>query len=283
MIDLHTHSTCSDGSESPEQVVEAAAAAGCSALALTDHDRVDGLPAARRRAEALGIGLVDGCEVSCATERGSLHLLCYFVDGRGPLGARLAALRADRDRRNLELGERLGALGLGVDLADARAEAGGDGVGRPHFAAALVRRGLASSIEDAFDRFLAKGRPAYVPKARVEPGTIIAEVAASGGVTVLAHPLALGLAAGALARRVAELTAQGMAGLECYYGAYDPDTRARLARLALRSGLVATGGSDFHGSFKPGLAVGTGRGDLCVPDAALDELLARRPGGRVGA
>lgn len=278
VIDLHTHSTCSDGSKTPEEVVEAAVAAGCSAVALTDHDRLDGLPPARRRADALGIRLVDGCEVSCATVTGSLHLLCYFIDETGPLGAQLAELRADRERRNIALGKRLGELGLGVDLADARAEAGGEGIGRPHFAAALVRRGHASSIAEAFDRYLAKGRPAYVPKAQVDPAAIIAAVQASGGVTALAHPLSLECSDDELAARVSALAAMGLGGLECLYGRYDPATRAALVDLATRCGLVATGGSDFHGAFKPDLSVGTGLGDLCVPDEVLVALETRRPG-----
>lgn len=277
MIDLHTHSTCSDGSEPPERVVEHAAAAGCSALALTDHDRLDGVPAAAERAAALGLRLVPGCEVSCATTTGSMHVLCYFVDEAGPLGAELAQLRADRDRRNHELVERLSALGLEISYEEVASEASGSGIGRPHFAAVLVRKGAAASIQEAFDRYLAKGQPAYVPKARVEPGDIIARATASGGCAVLAHPLSLELTGAAFTERVAELQRIGLTGIECDYGRYDQATRARLHELAAQLGLVATGGSDYHGAYKPDLAVGTGRGDLEVPDAALEALEARRP------
>ncbi|HTZ09483.1 MAG TPA: PHP domain-containing protein [Acidimicrobiales bacterium] len=288
MIDLHTHSTESDGSEAPAAVMELAAGAGCGAVALTDHDSVGGLAEARRAAGALGLRLVPGCEVSCrkpphprdgATLPGSVHVLVYFVDaGEGPLQRELMALRRDRADRNRALAERLAELGTGVRFEDVVAEAGAEaGVGRPHFARALVKAGAAQDVDDAFDRWLADGRPAYVPKARLDPGDVAALAHASGGVAVLAHPLSTGLDPGDLDRLVATLAEAGLDGLEATYASYPPDDRRRLAALARRRGLVATGGSDFHGSFKAGLAVGTGRGDLAVPDEVLDALEARRP------
>ncbi|MDA8296075.1 MAG: PHP domain-containing protein [Actinomycetota bacterium] len=278
MIDLHTHSTCSDGSESPASVVEHAVASGCSAVALTDHDNLDGLAEARAKARTLGVRLVPGCEVSCSTPSGTMHLLCYFIEeGDGPLQRELAALQRDREQRNEVMAERLLALGLPITYGEVLAEAGGTGVGRPHFAAVLVRHGLASSVNDAFERYLAKGRPGYVPKTRVEAPEIIELCRRSGGCAVLAHPLSLELEGDDLRRRLAELAATGLTGLECYYGRYEPDERRRLAKLASELGLVATGGSDYHGSYKPDLEVGTGRGDLEVPEAALAELDERRP------
>ena len=282
MIDLHTHSTCSDGSEPPARVVELAAAAGCSAVALTDHDTLGGLPAAQAAADRLGIRLVRGCEVSCTSRTGSAHVLCYFVDGdEGPLQDELARLREDRRQRNEVMAGRLAALGLPVTYDEVLAEAHGAGVGRPHFAAVLVRHGAASSIGDAFDRYLAKGAPGYVPKARVEVAEIAAKATASGALAVLAHPLSLGLDGADLEAAVAELAEGGIAGIECFYGRYHPATRRDLAELARRHGLVATGGSDFHGSYKPDLSVGSGTGDLRVPDDVLAALEERR--GRAGA
>ncbi len=280
VIDLHTHSRCSDGTEPPERVVELAAAAGCSAVALTDHDTLAGLPAAAAAAERLGIRLVGGCEVSCATDApsGSAHVLCYFLDGTGsPLEDELARLRADRAERNAALFARLAELGLPATEDEVRAEAGGsDGIGRPHVAAVLVRNGAARSVDDAFARFLAKGAPAYVGKARVTVEHVARLALASGAVATLAHPGSLGLADGQLDATVARFAAAGLAGLECHYGRYDPARRAHLAALAARHRLVATGGSDFHGGYKADLAVGTGTGDLSVPDAALAELEGRR-------
>ncbi|HUZ19512.1 MAG TPA: PHP domain-containing protein [Acidimicrobiales bacterium] len=278
MIDLHTHSTFSDGSESPERVVELAAAAGLSTLALTDHDELRGLARAATRADELGVRLVPGCEVSCSFSPGSMHVLCYFVEpGPGPLQEELARLRADREARNRTMAERLARLGLPISYDEVLQEAGGKGVGRPHFAGVLVRKGAASSIQDAFDRYLAKGAPGYVSKARIDVHDVIERAAGSGSLAVVAHPLSLGLEDDELDRTLAGLAEAGLAGLECHYGRYDTPTRTRLVELARRHGLVATGGSDFHGSYKPDLSVGIGTGDLAVPDEVVDELEARRP------
>jgi predicted metal-dependent phosphoesterase TrpH len=278
VIDLHTHSTCSDGTDPPERIPELAAAAGCSAVALTDHDTLAGLAAARRRAQELGVRLVGGCEVSCAFGDGSAHVLVYFVDeGEGPLQDELARLRRDRVARNRRLAERLVELGVPVTYEEFVAEAAGEeSVGRPHVAAVLVRHGAADSIPDAFDRWLAKGRPAHVPKARVTPAEVADLARGSGGVAVLAHPLTLNLTPSELASAVGELAGAGFAGIEATYARYTREQRAQLTELAQRFGLVATGGSDYHGTVKAGLSVGTGQGDLHVPDAVLEELAARR-------
>ncbi len=286
MIDRHTHSTVSDGSEPPAAIAERAAAAGCSAVALTDHDSLDGLAAAREAAGPLGVTLVPGCEVSCRKPppapgrpavRGSVHVLVYFVEpGDGPLQDELRALRRDRAERNARLRARLAELGVPVDYDAMVAEAGGEaGLGRPHFARALVRAGAAADIDDAFDRFLGDGRAAYVPKARLSPTDVARLATASGGVAVLAHPLTLELDPSALERLVTELADAGLGWIEAIYGRYSPDQRRALRRMARRHGLVATGGSDYHGTFKPDLEVGTGMGDLDVPDSALEELAAR--------
>lgn len=271
MIDLHTHSTVSDGSDPPARVAELAAEAGCSAVALTDHDRLDGIVAARGRASALGVELVAGCELSCEFSPGTMHVLVYFVEpGEGPLHDELVRLQAVRDRRNQLMCER-----LGIPYAELLEEAGGMGAGRPHAAAVLVRRGVVGSIQEAFDMYLAKGRPGYVDKERLAPGEAVRLARASGGVAVLAHPFSLGLAPAELGRTVGELAGLGVAGVEAMYGRYSPEDRAGLVALAAAHGLVATGGSDHHGTYKPDLTVGRGAGDLDVPDSVLDELRAR--------
>lgn len=287
VIDLHTHSSVSDGSETPARVMALAAAAGCSAVALTDHDSVAGLPEAAAAAAASGVTLVPGCEVSCvgpvpdgAEVASSAHVLVYFAGGDGgPLDEELAALRRDRHRRNLALVERLQELGVPVRYEAVVARAGHEaGVGRPHVAAELVALGAAEDVDDAFDRWLGTGRPAHVPKARLAPADVADVARRSGGLAVLAHPLSLGLTPPTLDRYVGELAAVGFAGLEAVYGRYRPEERRMLEQLARHHGLVATGGSDFHGRFKPDLAVGTGLGDLRVPDDRLEQLAARRPG-----
>jgi predicted metal-dependent phosphoesterase TrpH len=280
VIDLHTHSSVSDGTERPARVVDLAATAGCSAIALTDHDRLDGLEEASERAEALGIRLVPGCELSCASATGGLHLLVYFVSPAShALGEALGRLQGARDTRNARMVERLRGLGLPISPEELHVEAGGIGVGRPHMAAVLLRNGAVASIEEAFDRYLAQGRPGHVEKERLTPAEAITLALDSGGVAVLAHPLSLGMSWSALERAVRELAAVGLAGVEAIYARYTPEERASLAALASATGLAVTGGSDFHGAYKPGLSIGIGYGDLSVSDELLTALEDRRTGG----
>jgi predicted metal-dependent phosphoesterase TrpH len=275
VLDLHTHSTVSDGSDSPTRVVELAAAAGCSAIALTDHDRLDGLDAATAAGLALGVEVVPGCEISCEVATGTMHVLVYFVSAAsgGPLVDELARLQGVRDRRNEVMCER-----LGLSYDDLLLEAGGMGAGRPHAAALLVRAGRASSIQDAFDRWLGRGQPGYVEKERLPPADALRFARESGGLPVLAHPLSLEAGSfSALTSVVSELAALGLAGVECLYGRYSADERAALAGVAESLGLAVTGGSDYHGTYKPDLSIGTARGDLNVPDHLLDTLKSRLP------
>jgi predicted metal-dependent phosphoesterase TrpH len=276
VIDLHTHSSVSDGSDTPERIAELAAAAGCSAVALTDHDRLDGVTAAAGRAADLNVGFVGGCELSCEFG-GTMHVLVYWLDPEpGPLQDELLRLQAAREDRNRRLAARLAEQGLPITYDEMVAEAGGVGVGRPHVAALLLRKNVVSSIQEAFDTWLAKGKPGYVNRERLTPDVALKLAAASGGVAVLAHPLSLGLEGAALESIVGELAQLGLAGLEAIYGRYTVDERAGLLDLAKRHNLVATGGSDYHGTYKPDLFIGTGRGDLEVPDLALEHLADRR-------
>ena len=280
MIDLHTHSDRSDGSETPERVVELAHDVGCSAVALTDHDTLDGLSRARTRAGDLGIRLVPGCEISCLpVAGGGVHVLVYFVDDPdSPLGCELDRLRGDRRERNVALAGRLQELGIPVTLEMAAAHAGTrEGIGRPHFAQALVDVGAVADLDEAFDRYLGNGGVAYVPKGRLTVADVCGLARESGGVAVLAHPTTVGLEGDALATAVEQMVAAGLGGLEAVYGRYSPRQRTDLGNLARRFGLVVTGGSDFHGASKPDLHVGTGTGDLRVPDRTLDQLEAVRP------
>ena len=280
MIDLHSHSTMSDGTDAPARVVALAADAGVDALALTDHDTLDHVAEATAAADEHGIRLVPGCEISCelgTRAPGSMHLLVYFVDdGPGPLQDRLGGLQRGRDVRNAQILDVLRGHGIDLSPEELAAEAGPGSVGRPSIARLLVRHGHVATIQEAFDRWLAKGRPAYVERPRLDPEEAIGLTHASGGVCAVAHPASLGLDGAELDGLVGELTAAGLDGLECEYAAYTPDERAPLHALAARHGLAPTGGSDYHGENKPGLLVGVGRGDLRVPDGYLDELESRR-------
>jgi len=278
MIDLHTHSTVSDGSDTPARVAELARISGCSAFALTDHDRMDGLEEAGKRAAEVGVELIPGCEISCEVPKGTMHVLIYFVEPGGALEAELVRLQQARDARNARMFKRLSdELSLPITAEEVEAEAGGKGVGRPHVAAVLVRKGVVGSIQEAFDRFLAKGQPGYVDKERLHPDQAIKLARASDAVAVLAHPLSLALEPAELDRTIGELAGLGLAGAEAIYGRYTREERSQIAGVATRHRLVVTGGSDFHGAYKPDLQVGIGRGDLDVPDTVLEELAARRP------
>jgi predicted metal-dependent phosphoesterase TrpH len=281
VIDLHSHSTMSDGTDSPTRVVQLAGEAGLAALALTDHDTLDHLPEARAAAEAQSLRLVPGCEISCELSGrapGTMHLLVFFVDDApGELRDRLAALQEARNERNVQIVEALNERGVPITVEAVQAQAGPGSVGRPHIARVLMEAGHVSSIQEAFDVWLGKGRPAYFERDRLEPEDAIELTHASGGVCAIAHPGSLGLDDVELDAFVGELADAGLDGLECEYGAYLPEERAPLHELARRHGLAPTGGSDYHGDNKPGLSVGTGRGDLRVPDDFLTALESRRP------
>ena len=206
-----------------------------------------------------------------------MHLLVYFVDDEpGPLQDRLGGLQRGRDVRNAQILDVLRGHGLDISPDELAAEAGPGSVGRPSIARILVRHGHVATIQEAFDRWLAQGRPAYVERPAPRPGGGDRAHPRAGGVCAIAHPSSLGLDGDDLDRFVGELTAAGLDGLECEYAAYTPDERAPLHTLAGRHGLAPTGGSDYHGENKPGLLVGVGRGDLRVPDEYLDDLESRR-------
>lgn len=270
----------SDGTDPPARVVALAADAGLHALALTDHDTLEHVPEARAAAADHGVRLVPGCEISCevgARAPGSMHLLVFFVDNEpGPLQDRLGGLQRGRDERNAQILDVLRTHGIDITDDELAAEAGPGSVGRPSIARILVRAGHVDTMQDAFDRWLAKGAPAYVERSRLDPEEAIELTHGSGGVCAIAHPGSLGLDGDDLDGFVGELSAAGLDGLECEYAAYAPEARAPLHALAARHGLAPTGGSDYHGENKPGLLVGVGHGDLRVPDEYLDELESRR-------
>lgn len=277
-VDLHTHSTRSDGTDTPTQVIEAAASAGLSAVALTDHDTLDGVAEAEAAADRLGLGFVPGTELSVEWPTGAMHMLVYFLwEPTGPLQDALGAIRRGRDERNQHIANRLGELGLEMTYDEVVTEAGGGVVGRPHFAAVMIAKGYVADMASAFDRYLGVGRPAYEPRLRLEAHEAIRLARASGAVSVIAHPHTIGVSADDYAAAFADLAAAGLGGIEAYYSEYSVEMRLHLARIADRLGLVATGGSDYHGSYKPDLNVGTGLGDLEVPDSALQNLEAARP------
>ncbi|HXG91507.1 MAG TPA: PHP domain-containing protein [Blastocatellia bacterium] len=277
VIDLHAHTRYSDGSASPEELVALACERGARAVAITDHDTVAGLHEGRAAAERLGIEFVNGIEISAEYSPGTMHILGYFIDDQSPaLASRLEELRLARERRNPEIAERLQLLGFDMTYEEVAQLAGNEVVGRPHFARLMVERGYAESIRDAFDRFLAKGAAAYVEKKRLSPSDAMALIHEAGGVAVLAHPYQLKLSLfKEVERLIGELAALGLDGIEAVYSRHTKQERESYTQIATRHGLLVTGGSDYHGAYKPDLDIVTGKGDLRVPYYLLKELKAR--------
>ncbi|MFE6778777.1 PHP domain-containing protein [Streptomyces sp. NPDC057702] len=261
-IDLHTHSTASDGTDTPAELVRNAAADGLGVVALTDHDTVAGYAEARRALPA-GLTLVTGAELSCrlrlpapagdeGTDSVGLHLLAYLFDPEEPELARERELvRDDREPRARAMVDRLRALGAPVTWEQVARIAGDGAVGRPHVAAAMVELGIVASVSDAFTpQWLANDGRAYVDKHELDPFDAIRLVKAAGGVTVVAHPLALKRGQCVPESAIAELAAAGLDGVEVDHMDHDEPTRARLRGLAADLGLLTTGSSDYHGSRK---------------------------------
>ena len=279
-VDLHCHSTASDGSLPPAEVVRLAADAGLDAVALTDHDTIDGLAEAAAAAADCGIDFLPGIEVSAAHPRpGTMHLLGYGFDPDHPAMRKLTGiLSAARGERAERIVHRLRQLGINgptgeLSVADIAREGG---TGRPHFAAWLVRHGHAVSTNDAFKKFLGGGGAAYVENNPLGPEQIIPLVRAAGGLVSLAHPFQLRRQTfGQLEAMVRELAEMGMEGLETLHGSHDTEKVHALTRLADRLELVPTGGSDFHGASKPWIKLGQTAGGRMVPRSFYDDLRAR--------
>lgn len=272
------HTTASDGSLSPRGCVERAAEIELAAIGITDHDTMAGNAEAVAAGEALGIEVVPGIEIAAKHEPWSIHLLGYFPDpDDGDLAALVATMNARRNERNPHILERLAALGCEVPFGEVAAEAGPGVVGRPHIAAVMLRRGYVSSIEEAFNRFLAKGAAAYVERRKPPAAEVIAALRGARAVPVLAHPGTLGLKraddVGSFLRPLADL---GVRGIEAYYHAHTARQVSGCLRAAERLGLIVTGGSDFHGEAKPGIQIGRGQGKMRVPYSLLDGLKAER-------
>lgn len=257
-IDLHTHSTASDGTFPPREVVRLAHERGLQALALTDHDTIDGLPEAVAAGEEFGLEVIPGVEISAKHNQGSMHILGYFLDYRSELLAqRLGVLKKARQDRNPQIITKLNKLGIPLTMAQVEAISGGGQMGRPHIARALYERGYVRSLQEAFDVYLGNDGLAYVSKFRFSPEEALGMIREARGIPVLAHPFTLGLdAAGALKPLLQELTALGLAGLECYYPEHSASQEALYLSLARDLGLLITGGSDFHGDNKPEVTLG---------------------------
>ncbi|MFP3040818.1 PHP domain-containing protein [Treponema primitia] len=275
MIDLHTHSRASDGTMTPSDLIKTAKGRGLSAIALTDHDTIGGLEEAREEAEKQQIRFIPGIEIEIHYEPvticGEFHLLGLGINKPGPVFKEiLADLSRRREERNLQILDGMKKLGINADYEEIRALSGGGSVGRPHFASLLVNRGIVKNREQAFDRYLGKGRPLYIPKEGLEFTQALQIIRDAGGISVLAHPGSLYIAWGRLPGLIADLAAQGLEGIEAWHPTAKVRFCKRLEELGKTLGLYITAGSDFHGESRPDRKLGITAGDRKIEDTLLE-------------
>ena len=280
MIDLHSHTTASDGSCTPTDLVALAHRTGLSALGITDHDTTGGLEEATAAAEEAGLELVPGIELSVDYPQGEFHLLGYYVDFRSAdFLARVTYLQDNRGNRNATMVRKMRELGFEITMEEIVAESGGGQVGRPHMGRALMKKGYVSSIQEAFDKYLGDGKPLHVPKVKLSPAEAIELVHSAGGLAVVAHPKYMGYPTEEeLAAELTRLKDAGLDGLECYYSQHSREETLQYLRLAERFGFLVTAGSDFHGVSKPDVPLGVVHGGSGGDDALLHRL--KRAAGR---
>ena len=266
MIDLHTHTTASDGIYTPEGIIDLAAESGVTVLAVTDHDTVDGIPAAMGPAGTRGITLVPGIEFSCEFVHGSLHMLGYYIDFRNSaLCDRVAQLAMFRETRAFRMIEDLNRHDVNISFDEVYAEANGGAIGKPHVARILVRKGYARSFEEVFSQFLEEGKPGHVKKEKVTAQEALELIRKAGGIPVVAHPATLNLGTSPeFAEFIADLKSSGLRGIEAYSDMHGPEEVEFYRDTALKHGLLVTGGSDFHGDKKEQL--GYYRAGLPIPE-----------------
>ncbi len=278
-IDLHSHSTASDGTWKAEAVVQKAAEIGMTALALTDHDTTAALPEVTEAGRRYGVEIIPGIEISARFDlKGTLHILGYFIQAEDAgLQKGLADFRAARDLRNPRIIEKLRACGIDITYEEVLAKANGAVVGRPHIASVMVDKGVVRTNDDAFVHYLKRGGKAYVEKDTLPPEHAIDLIRNAGGVAVLAHPSYLFLKAKEEDAFFERLAAAGLGGVETYYSSHNEEDTRHYLEMAKRYDLVATGGSDFHGANKPDIQLGFGFGKLRVPYEVLDALRERIP------
>jgi predicted metal-dependent phosphoesterase TrpH len=281
-IDLHIHSTASDGTLAPAEIIALAVRLGLGAISITDHDSIAGSREALLSGIPADLGFLTGVEISAEPPpsypgAGSIHILGYGLRLDDPeLNRTLEKLQDSRRQRNPEIIARLNKLGIAIRIEEVEREAADGQPGRPHIAKLLVQKGVVKTIDDAFDRYLGNGKPAYVDKYRIESNRAIELINAAGGIPVLAHPCLLELErVEPLEDLLQEMMSMGLKGLEVYYPLHSPEQARQYADLALRHHLLMTGGTDFHGDIQPEIQMGVGKGDLHIPFALYEKLLER--------
>ena len=280
MIDLHTHSTASDGSLTPQGLIDRALEVGLSALALTDHDTLDGVQQARERAAGSSLLFIAGVEIEIARETGEFHLLGLGLsDRRDELEDALGDLREERNARNVRMVDKLQRDGIPITMEELAQAAGGKVVSRAHMARLLVRKKIVSSHDAAFSRLIGKGKPYYEPRKCLELDEATRLIRLAGGVPVIAHPVSLGLKGPALRVFVSGCRDRGVAGIEAWHPNHSLAECRRFERLARSLGMLVTGGSDFHGEHLAYRRLGYTAAGRSIPDELLSSVPLHLPPG----
>jgi hypothetical protein len=281
-IDLHIHSRASDGTLSPAEIIALASRLNLRAISITDHDSIAGSREALLGGIPNRLGFLTGVEISAEpppsyTGAGSIHILGYGFRLDDPeLNRTLERLQDSRRGRNPEIVARLNKLGIPIRIEEVEREAADGQPGRPHIAKLLIKKGVVKTMDDAFDRYLGNGKPAYVDKFRIEFNQAIGLINAAGGIPVLAHPCLLEVeSVEQLDDLLQEMMSMGLKGLEVYYPQHSPEQTRQYADLAARHRLLMTGGTDFHGDIQPEIQLGIGKGDFHVPFGLYEKLIER--------
>ncbi len=271
-IDLHTHSTCSDGSMTPRELVRHAKSAGLAALSLTDHDSIAGVVDAMDEGNKIGVEVIPAVELSAKSET-ETHILGYFIDiNNKELNEKLEYAKQVRREREVETCEKLVAAGFHVTMEEAYEVAGGDILCRAHFARIMVNKGYVGSVKEAFDKYLDNGRAAYSGKQAFTDAEAVGLINGAGGIAFCAHLHLTRKPLPELEEFLAGLKAAGLAGVEGYYTYYTPEMERDYRAIAAKSGLLVSGGTDFHGEFKPQIAIGKGLGNLAIPYSVVERM-----------
>lgn len=272
-IDLHTHTTFSDGSFSPSEVVDLATQQGLDILAITDHDTTEGLAEAQEATQGLPMELIPGIELSAQFQNREMHILGYFINPIDPhFQSRLETHRSTRIERLHQILGHLHELGMDISLAEVERASGTGTIGRPHIAQVLIDKGYIKTMKDAFEQLLGSRGKAYVPRIVPEAHEIIEWITDAGGIPILAHPYWEGYNKEESAAACQTLVEQGLQGLEVFYGTFSTRHISFNLGLAKRFELLMTGGSDFHGTMKPDITLGKGKGSLHVPSKLVEQL-----------
>mgnify|MGYP001050179134 CR=1 FL=1 len=279
-IDLHIHTTASDGSLPPQDILTLAIKLGIKAISLTDHDSVEGIKTLLATGNSHPIELLSGVEISAAPPpgfnlSGSIHILGYGINVEDKkLNEMLDRQQQARINRTPQIIARLNELGIEVGLIDIQAKSDNSQIGRPHIAQWLIENDHAASMDDAFNRYLGKGRPAYIEKARIPMADAIQLIRTAGGLAVLAHPGLIDVQETNLYEQLlVELMSMGLQGIEVFYPEHSPQQETFFKQLAAKLGLIISGGTDFHGDINPDIQLGIGKGDLHIPYAVYESII----------